>query len=180
MTEVRNGKVRPPAPLSGDVAGGLDDLYRRYAGWLGSVLRRQLGSFAAEAEDIVQETYIRASRYGRADANRHPKALLRQIAINLARDHMRRNVIRGGLAQPIDDIDPSADGRLSVAPEQESELLLKQIVLALPTRYRDVFVLSRFTGMSNEEIASHFGISVKTVEWRMSKALALCAKHMQD
>jgi RNA polymerase sigma-70 factor (ECF subfamily) len=177
---MRNDKERPPAPLSGETAGGLDDLYRRYAGWLGSVLRRKLGNFAAEAEDIVQETYIRASRYRMADAKRHPKALLRQIAVNLARDHMRRNVIRGGLALPIDDIDPSADNRLSVAPEQESELLLKQIVVALPARYRDVFVLSRFTGMSNEEIANHFSISVKTVEWRMSKALALCAQQMQD
>ena len=54
------------------------------------------------------------------------------------------------------------------------------MVLDLPPIYRDVFVLSRFTGLTYEEIASHVGVSVKTVEWRMSKALAMILSRFRD
>ena len=41
----------------------------------------------------------------------------------------------------------------------------------LPERYRQAFVLSRFTGLSNKEIAGQLGLSVRTVESYMSSAL---------
>lgn len=152
-------------------------IYRRHARWLGSVLRRQLGSEAGDAEDLVQETYIRAARYDDEAINQNPKALLRQIAVNLARDHMRRNVVRGGRAVTFDEQSGHA---AAIDPAQESELLLKQLVLGLPKTYRDVFLLSRFTQMTYDEIACHQGVSIKTVEWRMSKALAHLAVQIRD
>jgi RNA polymerase sigma-70 factor (ECF subfamily) len=54
-------------------------------------------------------------------------------------------------------------------------LLLKQIVLTMPVAY--VFVLSRFAGLTYDEIALRLNLSVMTLEWRMSKALLHC-KHM--
>lgn len=156
----------------------LDDLYRRYAAWLGRMLAWRLRSTALDVDDIVQETYVRMARYAPAEAARHPKALLLRIATNLARDHMRRNVVRGGLAEPLDESDETGLG--AIAPDQHEALEMKQAILALPAIYRDVFVLSRFTGLTYEEIASHVGISVKTVEWRMSRALAMCAARLRD
>jgi RNA polymerase sigma-70 factor (ECF subfamily) len=58
--------------------------------------------------------------------------------------------------------------------------MLKQIVLSMPPLYRDIFVLSRFGGMSYPEIAAARGLSVKTVEWRMSKALEHCVARLDD
>ena len=98
------------------------------------------------------------------------------IAVNLARDHMRKNVVRGGLA-PVDEEELA---RLAAPADQHHLLQLKQMVLDLPPIYRDVFVLSRFTGLTYEEIASHVGVSVKTVEWRMSKALAMILSRFRD
>lgn len=64
--------------------------------------------------------------------------------------------------------------------EQEAVLELERIVLDLPEKIRDVFVLSRFRHMTNAEIATTLGISVKTVEWRMGKALAYCMSRLRD
>lgn len=153
----------------------LDRLYRRYADWLRGLLRHRHGLRPDLAEDLVQEAYIRIARYDVADANRHPQALLRQIAVNLARDHMRRNVVSGGLDGPWGPRPEEA----SEPSHQDTDLLLEQIILSLPPIYRDVFTLSRFTAMTYEDIACHLGIAVKTVEWRMSKALALCTEQMQ-
>ena len=58
--------------------------------------------------------------------------------------------------------------------EQEADQLLEQIIVDLPQNLRDVFLLSRFRRMTNHDIAEHLGISVKTVEWRMSKAMEHC------
>jgi RNA polymerase sigma-70 factor (ECF subfamily) len=165
------------ASLAPDTAASLETLYRRYSDWLARLLALRFRSSPVEIDDLVQETYIRASRYAPEASARHPKALLMRIAVNLARDHMRRNVVRGGLAVDASEV-PEAEAACD--PEQEYLFALKEAVLRLPPLYRDVFVLSRFTGLTYEEIAAHSGISVKTVEWRMSKALAMCAAWLRD
>lgn len=48
---------------------------------------------------------------------------------------------------------------------------LQETIAALPPKCREVFVLSRYEDMSYKEIAAHLGISVKTVENQMGKAL---------
>jgi RNA polymerase sigma factor (sigma-70 family) len=180
----RTGRNTPPAfvepPATKPPTRALESLYRQHAAWLRSVARRQLGGDPTLAEDVVQSAYLRASRYDDAALNRQPRALLRQIAVNLARDHMRRNVVRGGRSLDLDAGAGTDHPQLSVEPEQEYLLMLKQAVLTLPDKLRDVFVLSRFTGMSNADIAQHFGISIKAVEWRMARALQLCVRYMRD
>jgi RNA polymerase sigma-70 factor (ECF subfamily) len=163
-------------PLGAKRSSSLEALYRQHSGWLGKVLAARFRSTPLDIDDLVQDTYVRLSRYEAEDAERHPKALLMRIAVNLARDHMRKNVVRGGLA-PVDEEELA---KLPAPADQHHLLQLKQMVLDLPPIYRDVFVLSRFTGLTYEEIASHVGVSVKTVEWRMSKALAMILSRFRD
>lgn len=153
-------------------------LFRQHAGWLGKMLALRFRASALEVDDLVQETYLRAARYTDVEDRGHPRALLLRIAVNIARDQLRRRVVRGGLDVPLDQISEAERGFQPA--DQDAQLELKLAVLALAPRYRDVFVLSRFTGLTYDEIASHLGISVKTVEWRMSKALAKCAARLRD
>jgi DNA-directed RNA polymerase specialized sigma24 family protein len=44
------------------VARRLDSLYRLYAGWLRQTLRSRLGAAPDEADDLVQEAYVRIAR----------------------------------------------------------------------------------------------------------------------
>ena len=53
---------------------------------------------------------------------------------------------------------------------------IAQILDSLPPRCREVFVLSRFEGLKNREIAEQLGISVKVVEKQMTKALTTFRK----
>lgn len=151
----------------------LEDLFKRHHRWLAAVLKRRYGAEAAE--DLAQETYLKLARRSGDATIEHPRALLIQVARNLAIDRNRRGwrEVRASASTPDIEVLPTP-------PQQQQALLLKQIVLALPPKLRDVFVLNQIEGLTHQEIARLHGISVKTVEWRMRKALALCVAAMQD
>lgn len=151
----------------------LSVLYRRYSGWLKAMLRRRYG---IDGEDVVQETYIRVAPFHAAQEVRHPQALLLRVATNLARNQIRAEATRRRLAETLER--ETVDG--VDAPSQLESLVFKQAVLSLPVIFRDVMILSRFTGMTNAEIAERLGLSIKTVEWRLAKALVLCAQQLAD
>lgn len=159
--------------------GHIDDLFRRHIGWLRGFLARRLRTQPADVDDIVQDTYLRAARQP-ATVIAHPKAFLSQTATNLFRDGKRREAVRARHRQSLEQ---SGEGKGAGPPgllEQETALELERLVLAMPQLYRDVFALSRFRHMTNAEIAARLDISVKTVEWRMGKALAFCTSRLRD
>jgi RNA polymerase sigma-70 factor (ECF subfamily) len=152
---------------------GLTDLYRRHRAWLASRVSR---AGALEPEDVVQEAFLRASGYGAGSPIKHPRALLLTIALNVVRAAARS-------AQAAKNTPPAFEaltGGGAVGAEQFEAVLVKQIILALPEEYRDIFVMHRFGGMSYDEIAQARGMTVKAVEWRMSRALSICAATLRE
>jgi RNA polymerase sigma factor (sigma-70 family) len=160
--------VTDAGKLDREDGDGVSRLYRLHAAWLARRLRPELGP--EDADDVVQETYIRAAPYA-ADI-RHPKAFLLKIARNLIRDAGRREARRQAGQAGLEQTD-------SEAATQVDTVLLSQIVLRMPALYRDVFVLSRFRDMTYPEIARLLDISVKTVEWRMARAVEYCASRLE-
>lgn len=150
---------------------GLHDLYRTYSGWLTARLRRRFGD---ETEDLVQEAWIRAAPYSRKGLIEHPKALLLKIVDNLVIDRARR---RG--PAPLASSDKLDPNPLVDPASQIDMVLLKQIILTMPPRLRDVFVLSRFAHLEYQEIGERLNIPVTTVQWRMIKALEYCAAQLR-
>ena len=155
----------------------LDYLYRSHADWLRALVMRRLRVQPADVEDIVQATWIRAAGRRGGDIQ-HPRAFLFQTALNLFRDDKRRESVRQQHAKTVTTDHGGGIG--NGMSEQEATVELERIVLDLPDKLRDVFVLSRFRHMTNAEIAATLGISVKTVEWRMGKALAYCMSRLRD
>ncbi len=142
-------------------------------------LLRRLGN-AALAEDLTQETWLRAASATAAVDN--PKSYLFRIAANLANDHQRR--ARHGIElQGQDDIVPLfPDARPS--PEQEaagrSELQhLLRAVDSLSPRAREVFILAKVHELSHAEIAERLGIAKNTVMVHMANALAQLQQHLK-
>lgn len=166
-------------PLVDGADDGLGEAFRTLSPWLQRKLRARLGPARADIDDLVQESFLRLGRYDAVNRERHPRALLLQIAGNLTRDAFRREAVRGGgrhVALDAADLGP----RFVEPAGQHARLALKDAILALPEALRDVFALARFTPMTNAEIARHLGISIKTVEWRLAKATAFCLDRLGD
>lgn len=151
----------------------MSGIYDRYAAWLKAKLVRRYG--VEDAEDLFQETWLRVAPHQTTLGIRHPKAFLLRIASNLAADHYAR---RGRRALHAHEAGQLVGWGFEM-PAQADEVLAKQLVLSLPVPLRDVFVLSRFGGLTNSQIGEQLGISPKTVEWRMTKALAHCAAQLR-
>jgi len=149
------------------------EVYRRYADWFWLRMVKRYGS--QDADEITQEAWLRLAPYQARGEVRNAKALLLRIAENLVAERFRR-------AQRFErsawQINAWSGGGVEDAA-QSDELLLRDLIVGLPQPLRDVFVLSRFGGLTNVEIAGKLGISPKTVEWRMTKALAHCAAELR-
>jgi len=64
--------------------------------------------------------------------------------------------------------------------EPELTALIEQGMQSLPPRCREIFVLSRFEGKDNAQIAEIFGISKRTVELQISNALKILRTELKD
>lgn len=148
-------------------------LFRAYSPWLLRTLQHKFGREIAD--DLLQETYLRVTRHAATIEILKPKAFLLQVARNVFLNGYRQNRNRAALEQPL-----LATRAQTTAADQVETIVLKDIILGMPEKLRDVFVLSRFGAMSQQQIADHLGISPKTVEWRMTKALAYCAAQLRE
>jgi RNA polymerase sigma-70 factor, ECF subfamily len=140
----------------------------------------------AEAEDVVQETYVRA--FTHLDAFRGEAQLstwLTRIALNEALGRLRRRRITVGL-KDIDAINDQGEARViylpsarqdsdpeAAAARAEVRRLLEQAVGQLPESFRIVFVLRDIEEMSTEETATHLGLRPETVKTRLHRARRL-------
>ncbi|HTF21376.1 MAG TPA: RNA polymerase sigma-70 factor [Chryseolinea sp.] len=61
----------------------------------------------------------------------------------------------------------------------ELKLAIERQIDSLPETTKNVFVMSRFQGMNNNEIAGHIHLSSKAVEYHLSKALKVLRLHLR-
>lgn len=159
------GKHEQPRTL-----GELVALHEQHGSWLLRIVRARFGS--QDCEDIVQETWLRMTSQSSVQTISHPRAYLLRVATNFALDKAARQRLSEAIAAKSSRVDV-------LQPVQDEALHVKEIILSLPPSLRDVFVLSRFGGLTNSQIAEQLGIRPKTVEWRMTKALAHCAAQLR-
>jgi RNA polymerase sigma factor (sigma-70 family) len=135
-------------------------LYRRHTPRLHQLVLRLVGGGEHDAEDVVQETWVRAA--SSLDRFRWESAFgtwLTGIGLNQARDFLRR---RG--RRPVCDGDPElmlAQIRTAAAPVAE-RIDLERALTLLPDGYRTVFVLHDVEGYAHAEIAAQLEISEGT------------------
>lgn len=137
-------------------------------------LVRRLGN-PALAEDLTQETWVRAASVGSSATIGNPRAYLFRIAANLALDH-QRHAARRVEVESVESVvariaDPQPSPETAASDRAEFAALLAAVD-ALPPRCREVFILARFEGATYSEVAARLGIAHSTVVSHMVTALA--------
>jgi RNA polymerase sigma-70 factor (sigma-E family) len=128
----------------------------------------------AEAEDLVQETFLRVARHWpRVCAMNHPAAYARRVLVNLVIDGAERRSRRtgelDGRQRALDWSDGRAERDLA-AVDVHAELLAA--LAGLPTRQRAVIVLRYWEDLPEAEVAAILGCSAGTVKSTASRGLA--------
>lgn len=165
----------------------MSEVYRmfvKHKAALRSVVRRYLVP-GADAEDVLQEAFLRAFAAERKRGVEHPKAFMFQVARNTALGDLRRSE-----RSPIDGtVDFDAVALSSHATETDAADVLEgrrklqaftRAVLELPPRCRKAFLLRRIEGLSYKQIANRMGISVSAAEKHVAMGLLRCHDHLTE
>ena len=144
-------------------------------------LRRRVGNDSL-AEDLAQETWLRAAGSASAGTIEKPRAFLFRIAANLALDHQRhlghRVELEGAdaLAARVQDRAPSPE---TVTSDRREFARLLLAIEGLPPRCREVFLLAKFDALTYAAIAERLGVSRNTVITHMVIALKRLEREME-
>ena len=146
-------------------------------------LARWITGSAADAEDVVQESAIKAFRALESLRDGQPKAWLLAIVRNTAFTWLAKNRPKSVVVTDDDQVFEKAENHLFSEPRNgsaETELIeradaemLQRAIAALPLTYREVLVLRDIDGMNYREIAGLINIPIGTVMSRLSRARAL-------
>jgi len=149
--------------LSGDEKA-FRELYRRHTPRLYQFVLRLLGGVEIDAEDIVQEAWIRAAqRLGEFRWESSFSTWLTGIGLNLCRDLWRK---RNGR-----ELDwEMAEEPTASSPLNEERVDLERAIGLLPNGYRAVLILHDVEGCTHQQIGQRLGIAVGTSKSQLSCA----------
>ena len=127
-----------------------------------------------DAEDIVQDAYLRAIRHFGSFQGGEGRAWLLTIVRNLCYDSMRRKNVRERTAsfdEELHNTGPSStsDPEASLLQKERAEML-RHALAELPLELREVLVLRELQDLSYREIASMAQVPMGTVMSRLSRA----------
>ncbi len=184
-----SGLVSTRAPGAGDETS-LSLLARVYARWhqpLRRLLGRQLRN-REDAEDAVQEVFVRYAASGKALPPEEQEPYLRVIARHVSHDawHGAGGAARREMVsldehrQAVEQLPAAQEADPAHAAHQRERLQrLEQAMAELPARRREAFMLHSIEGLTQTEVAQRMGISRRMVYNHVTLALAYCELRVQ-
>lgn len=151
-----------------------EDIFLRYYeslyGYAFGILKNEL-----LAEDIVSDVFYKAwKKKDRIDNNARLAGYLYKSVYNASMDQLKHKKVKQVYASNIlhrtEDIS-SKEEAAAIINQKELENKLRNALQALPEQCRTVFHLNRMEELTYRDISMRLGISIKTVEAHMGKAL---------
>jgi RNA polymerase sigma-70 factor (family 1) len=133
-------------------------------------------------EDIVQETFLRIwekkqNLIGSEELTWYMYTAIRNNCLSFI-EKKQKTVLGDFNGQEI--IDTPGERPSPTAKETDYDTLLKEALTNLPPKCREVFVLSRVSNLTYKQIGDSLGISIKTVENQMGKALKILRAYIKQ
>ena len=134
------------------------------------------------AEEIVQSMFLRFwEKRSLLNVQTSVKAYLYKCVHNDSLNHLKHQTIKAKYqdyaVKSINDHDEPASAKMELT---ELESRLQEALRELPEQCRTIFQMSRFEELKYREIAEQLGLSVKTVENQMGKALRILRLKLAD
>lgn len=153
------------------------ELFREHQPGILNYVYRLSGGNATLAEDVAQQVFMSFwTHRNEYDLDKPITPLLLTMARNAWLNAAKREEYRK-TSELKDDGAARNDQGLE---RRELEAALEKSLAALDEPLREVFILSRYHEMKYSEIAQMLGISIKTVEARLSRALQDLQRHLKD
>lgn len=141
------------------------------------------------AEDIASESLIKLWEKLKTEKIDYIEPLLLTILKNKALDYLKHEEVKRTAFESMADwhqqeLSIRISTLESCDPNEifsdEVESIIRETLKLLPEQTRQIFLLSRFKNKSNKEIAEQIGISIKGVEYHISKALKALRITLKD
>ena len=167
--------------LRGKNKGVFDLVFTYYYSGLCVFVNRYVNDTEA-AEDIVQDLFVRLWHNSfDLQIESSLKSYLFACARNKALDFLKHQKVKGRhkrkLMQQSEVVTPDEMWEFA---ETELRDILTDAMAKLPPRTREIFEMSRFHGLSNDQISIGLDISKRTVEVQISNALKILRKELKD
>jgi RNA polymerase sigma factor (sigma-70 family) len=123
-----------------------------------------------EAQDLVQESFLRLWKMRDRVEMPTVKPLVYKICLNLAASKLKRKKILRFLS--LDNAGKEPEIKEQHNPEKKEKVqLLRKVISELPSKLKEIILLTEFSEMSYDEIGKSLGIPAGTVGSRRNKAL---------
>jgi RNA polymerase sigma-70 factor (ECF subfamily) len=170
-----------PARLARDVDGAFAMLIDHHQDLVFGLARRLVRG-QADAEDLAQDTFVRAYRALRGwpperIEQLHLRGWLARICLNLGRNRARDITVRGGVALAIEDVvephEQSSRSPERVAERRDEARRWVALLAALPMRYANAVALRHVDGLSYPEVAEALDRPLNTVKSDVHRGVAM-------
>jgi len=133
------------------------------------------------ARDLVNDAFLQLwQRRDSLPPDRDPVAWLKTTIHNRALNHLRNNRKFHPDLEAVLQENHNASSFNDPVDFRQLQNTVRKAIDKMPDRVREVFLLSRNDNLKYQEIADRLGISVKTVEVQMGKALKILREHLGE
>jgi RNA polymerase sigma-70 factor (ECF subfamily) len=169
------------ARIQNDDKDAFKALYKRYSGKLYNFSLRYFQNYKEEAEDLVQSIFIKIWINRKSIAGiKDFRSYIYTSAVNYIINYLRKKSIHGKyIENEILLSHLSSETTYDQVYLWDLEKSLDSVVESLPIMQQQVFRLSRIELLSHEEIAEKLGISLRTVENHIYRALKVIKKNLE-